>query len=156
MMKVLIIGGLVFVLLMVAALILRTRRGVGTEVWPFVAKKALTEPEQILYFRLVKALPDCMVLAQVQLSRVLGVAKGANFGQWNNRINRLSLDYLVCLKDSTAVAAIELDDSSHNRTDRKEADARKAKALASAGVPLLRWSVSALPTEEAIRNAIAR
>lgn len=44
----------------------------GNESWPFYSKKPLSAPEQILYFRLVKALPDHIVLAQVQLSRLLG------------------------------------------------------------------------------------
>ena len=43
--------------------------------WPFYAKKPLTPPEQVLYHRLVSALPEHIVLAQVQLSRVLGVKR---------------------------------------------------------------------------------
>jgi very-short-patch-repair endonuclease len=126
----------------------------GAAEWPFYAKKVLTSPEQVLYHRLVKALPDHMVLAQIQLSRVLGVKRGFNFAAWNNRINRLSLDFLVCRKDSSVVAAIELDDSSHDRPDRREADARKAWALKSAGIRLIRWSTVALPDDAAIRAAV--
>ncbi len=70
----------------------------GDSAWPFYAKKPLTQPEQVLYHRLVRSLPECMVLTQVQLSRVLGVKKGSNFHEWNNRINRMSLDFVVCLK----------------------------------------------------------
>lgn len=123
--------------------------------WPFYAKKLLTQPEQVLFHRLVTALPECNILAQVQLSRVLGVKKGFNFNQWNNRINRMSLDYVVCLKDSSVVLAVELDDRTHENKLRKEADLKKEKALASAGVKLLRWNVNALPDELMIRQAIA-
>ena len=66
-------------------------------------------PEQLLYHRLVRALPEHIVLAQVQASRVLGVKKGYRFHEWSNRINRLSYDFVVCGKDSTVIAAIELD-----------------------------------------------
>ncbi|MBN8766221.1 MAG: DUF2726 domain-containing protein [Thiobacillus sp.] len=121
--------------------------------WPFYAKKPLTKPEQVLYHRFVSALPECIVLAQVQLSRVLGVKKGFNFNQWNNRINRMSLDYVICLKDSTVVAAVELDDSSHLKPARIEADAKKEKALSAAGITLLRWNVGNLPDEATIRQA---
>jgi hypothetical protein len=131
----------------------RLRSAAAPSQWPFYARKLLSSPEQVLYYRLVKALPECIVLAQVQLSRVLAVKKGFNFGQWNNRINRLSLDFVVCLKDSTVVAAIELDDSSHNQPHRAEPDARKAAALEAAGIKLLRWSVKSLPDEAAIRTA---
>lgn len=119
--------------------------------WPFYAAKPLTEAEQVLYHRLVKSLPECIVLAQVQLSRVLSVKKGFNFHEWNNRINRMSLDFVICLKDSTIVAAIELDDKTHEKSDRKAADAKKEKALAAAGIPLIRWHVSAIPDVATIR-----
>ncbi|NOT67106.1 MAG: DUF2726 domain-containing protein [Methylophilaceae bacterium] len=66
-------------------------------------------------------MPECIILAQVQLSQVFGVKKGFNFHEWNNRIHRMSLDFLVCLKDSTIVAAVELDDKTHERVSRKQA-----------------------------------
>ena len=124
--------------------------------WPFYAKKPLTQPEQVLYHRLVGALPECIVLAQVQLSRVLGVKQGFNFHEWNNRINRMSLDFVVCHKDSTIVAAVELDDKSHEQAARKVADDKKEKALSAAGITLIRWRVNALPDEAAIRLAFAK
>lgn len=97
-------------LLLVAFVILTKLRQSSSRqsAWPFYAKKLLTQPEQVLYHRLLKALPEHIVLAQVQLSRVLGVKLGHNFHEWNNSINRMSLDFVVCLKDSTIVAAIEL------------------------------------------------
>ena len=55
------------------------QRDTSSEPWPFYPKRPLTSPEQVLYHRLVKALPDNIVLAQVQVSRVLGVKKGNNF-----------------------------------------------------------------------------
>jgi len=119
--------------------------------WPYYAKKPLTQPEQVLYHRLVSAMPECIILAQVQLSQVLGVKKGFKFNEWNNKINRMSLDYLVCLKDSTIVAAIELDEKSHEKQSRIEADKKKDKALSDAGITIIRWNVRDLPDEEKIR-----
>lgn len=149
----------VVVFAIVVAFIVNKRRpaaDVGEALWPFYAKKPLTQPEQVLYHRLVAAMPECIVLAQVQLSRILGVKKGFNFHEWNNRINRMSVDFLVCHKDSTIVAAIELDDKTHERASRVEADAKKEKALSAAGVRLVRWNVKALPDEGAIRQAFAK
>lgn len=153
-MSLLLIVVLLLILAAVFTVALKKKGMPGTAgEWPFYAKKPLTKPEQVLYHRLVAALPECIVLAQVQLSRVLGVKKGHNFNQWNNRINRMSLDYVVCLKDSTIVAAVELDDSSHLKAARIEADAKKEKALSAAGITLLRWNVGDLPDETAIRQA---
>jgi very-short-patch-repair endonuclease len=129
--------------------------GTGDTPWPFYAKKPLSSPEQIVYFRLCKALPDHIVLAQVALSRMLGVKKGSNFGEWFNRINRMSADFVLCSKDATIVAVIELDDASHKKANRLAADAKKDKALESAGIRILRWQVNAIPNEAEIKTTFA-
>jgi hypothetical protein len=43
----------------------------GSSPWPFYVKRLLTQPEQVLYHRLVKSLPKHVVLAQVQVSGFL-------------------------------------------------------------------------------------
>ena len=58
-------------------------------------------------------------------TRAFGVKKGFNFHEWNNRINRMSYDFLVCAKDSTVLVAIELDDKTHDTVARAAADARR-------------------------------
>ena len=135
------------------------RRGLfgGTDApWPYYAKRPLSQPEQVLYHRLVSYLPEHIVLAQVQVSRVLGVKKGFNFHEWNNRISRLSYDFVVCSKDSTVLAAIELDDKSHESTSRAETDRKKERATSAAGVRLIRWHVKALPDQAAIQAAFSQ
>ncbi len=131
----------------------KAQGGTGAEVWPFHAKKPLSQPEQILYFRLVQALPDYITLAQVQLSRMLGVKKGNNYQAWSNRINRMSADFVVCNKDFSIVAVIELDDATHQRKDRRVADARKDKALESANIQIVRWQAKAIPDVATIQRA---
>ena len=133
----------------------KSRTGTPEGPWPFYAKKPLSQPEQILYHRMVKALPEHIVLAQVQVSRVLGVKKGFNFHEWNNRVNRLSYDFVVCSKDSTVLLAIELDEKSHEAEDRANTDRKKDKATVAAGVKLVRWHVKSLPDEETIRAVVA-
>lgn len=123
--------------------------------WPFHAKKLLSAPEQVLYHRLVAALPEHIVLAQVQMSRFLGVKKGTDKPrQWLNRINQKSVDFLVCGKDATVVAAIELDDKTHARPDRVAADTTKDRALTDAGVRIIRWNVKSMPDADAIKAAV--
>ena len=123
--------------------------------WPFYPRRPLSDPELILYRRLVLSLPSHIVLAQVSLGRFLGVKKGHNFGQWFNRINRMSADFLVCGQDGSVLAVIELDDASHSRADRVAADAKKNKALESAGLRMIRWQAKSLPDESLIRGAFA-
>jgi hypothetical protein len=148
---------ILFVVVVVGAVIFllkpRLRPAPGQERWPLYAKPLLSPPEQVLYARLLRALPDHMVLAQVQLSRFLGVESGRDSRAWLNRINQKSADFVVCRKDTSVVAVIEVDDASHEQAARRAADADKARALGSAGVRLLRWPAWALPDESAIKAA---
>jgi hypothetical protein len=148
------------VLLLAAAALLtwRRQRRAGArepmpglaERYPFLQVRPLSEREQVLYWRLRHVMPDLMVLAQVGMSRILRVEKGHDFRAWLNRIDRMTVDFVVCLADGTIVAAIELDDHSHEADERALADAKKAKALESAGVKLLRYRE--LPSETDLRR----
>jgi very-short-patch-repair endonuclease len=134
-----------------AVFLARLKSRAVEEPWPFMVRKPMSVPEQVLYFRLLDVLPEHIVLAQVQLSRFLGVKRGNSVRAWLNRINRLSVDFLILKKDATVVAAIELDDKTHERRDRRAADSRKDRALADAGVKLVRWNVADMPSSERIR-----
>jgi very-short-patch-repair endonuclease len=144
-----------FVLAVLAALLKKRPKAFGGP-WPLEAcSTVLSQPEQVLYRRLVKALPNHLVFAQVQLSRFLKVKRGVPRQAWFNRISQLSADFLILKPDTSVIAAIELDDASHDRPGRRQADARKSHALQSAGIRLIRWHVRALPDEAAIRAALA-
>jgi very-short-patch-repair endonuclease len=151
--------GILFVVAIVAALLPRRRRRTRMglrEAWPLQPiPTLLTDPEQVLYRRLVQALPGNIVLAQVQLMQALRFRRGARSPSVFNRISQLSVDFLVLKPDTSIVAAIELDDVSHERSDRRDADARKEHALWSAGIPLLRWHVGKMPDVAAISAAVA-
>ena len=154
--KILWLFAALIALAIVALALLKKRGASGGSggAWPFYLKRLLSSPEQVLYHRLVSALPNHVVLAQVQVSRVLGVKKGSDFHHWNNRINRLSYDFVVCKKDATVVAAIELDDATHESKSRARTDEKKDRATAAANLKLVRWHVKALPDDEGIRAAI--
>ncbi|HHW4679354.1 MAG TPA: DUF2726 domain-containing protein [Xylella sp.] len=122
-----------------------------SSVWPFYSKRVMSGPEQVLYWRLIEAFPDRIILCQVQLSRFLGVRRGHQ-RHWFNRINQKSADFIVCAKDSSILAVIELDDATHYRESRKKADSDKSKAIQDAGLRLIRWNVSAIPAVHQIRN----
>lgn len=86
------------------------------------------------FFRLTQAFPNHIILAQVQFSQLLGVKKGYNYQSWLNRINRMSADFVVCNKDASIVAIIELDDATHHRADRRAAEIR-----------VIRWQAKSIP-----------
>jgi len=141
------------VLAVVASLAMKERSSRRTSItdWPFYAKVPLTQAEQVLYHRLIEALPEHFVLAHVPLSQILGVKKGFNFNEWSNRINRLSYHFVVCAKDSRVVVAIELEDKTQEHAASANADRRKESATISAGIKFIRWQASALPDAATIR-----
>lgn len=123
--------------------------------WPLEPKcPLLSRPEQVLYQRLAKACPQHIVLCQVQLLQMLRFKRGGWDRSVVNRISQLSVDFVVVNPDTSIVAAVELDDSSHERADRRAADARKTHALKSAGIPLLRWHTRQLPDASTIQTAL--
>jgi very-short-patch-repair endonuclease len=145
---------LLAVLVVMAAAVLdlvRKQAPKGPQAFPFEQCRPLTEREQVLYWRLRNVLPDEIVLAQVALSRILRVRKGHGFRSWLNRVDRMTVDFLVCLPDATIVAVVELDDASDGSPVRILADDRKTRALQSAGIKLLRYAN--VPDEAQLRKA---
>jgi len=120
----------------------------------FFAKKPLTEIEQTMYHRLVEALPEYLVMAQVQVSQIVGIKKGPLWQTWFNKISRKSVDYVICLKDFTIIAVIELDDATHEREDRQKTDGDKDTALMGAGLKIIRWKAKSLPDIQTVRAAV--
>ncbi len=146
----------VLLLILIARVFLRAlaKQRVDAGDWPFTATRPLSRVEQVLYYRLAQTLPDHVVLAQVPLSQFLRVRKGSTWREWHNRISQKSIDFLICDRDFTVVAGIELDDASHDSAIRSKADVTKGRALAAARVPLVRWRTTALPDAATIRSVI--
>ena len=120
---------------------------------PYTRRNLMTHTELAVYDILLDALPDYMVFTQVQASRVL--ASPDNY--WFNFISRWSYDFVICrATDSAPIAAIEIDDTSHNRPDRIATDARKDKATTAAGVALIRWKVGQTPSKREILKLIQK
>jgi hypothetical protein len=72
----------ILIVVVAVFLIKRTITPNKEDNWPYYAKNAMSQPEQILYFRLIQALPEHITLAQVGLSRLLGIKKGNNTMEW--------------------------------------------------------------------------
>ncbi len=105
----------------------------------------LTTAELAFYSALREAVGDqWVVLAKVRLGDVIDVPLGTTDRQAHrNRIDRKHLDFVLCSPaDFVPALAIELDDSSHERFDRRRRrDAFVDSALAAAGLPILRVPV---------------
>lgn len=111
----------------------------------FSSRHLLSDPEQVLYFRLREALPDNFVLlSQVAFSSFITTKGGTDAA-------RLSLfasarqkvaDFVICSKSFTVLVVIELDDKTHN----SKKDAARDLILKQAGITTLRYNVKNIPS----------
>jgi hypothetical protein len=123
--------------------------------WPVAARSLLSPREQSLYQRLLSLYPKHQVFVQVALSQLIDVDRNyPDSESIRARYKQLVADFVLCRADLSVVAVIELDDRSHERRDRQDADARKTKALIDAGLRLVRIPAGALPSEEELREII--
>jgi very-short-patch-repair endonuclease len=123
--------------------------------WPVAAKKLLTERERSLYQRLLNLYPHHKIFIQVALSQLVDVdRKHPERQSIRSRYKQLVADFVLCRADLSVVTVIELDDHTHEWPKRKAADARKNKALADAGIRLVRIPAGRIPSEEDLRALI--
>jgi hypothetical protein len=125
------------------------------EPWPVAARNLLSPREQSLYQKLLSLYPKHQVFVQVALSQLIDVDRSYPESESiRARYKQLVADFVLCRTDLSVVAIIELDDRSHERRDRQDADARKTKALVDAGLRLVRIPAGDLPSEEELREII--
>lgn len=111
--------------------------------WPFTRGKPLLSKAEFSFYRVLQqACADRFVVCpKVGLGDLLTVKKGTEKPQaYRNKIDRKHIDFVLCdAQTMSVVAAVELDDKSHQGEKAKERDAVKDKACAAAGLPLLRF-----------------
>jgi hypothetical protein len=130
------------------------------EELPYRQAPVMSRYELVLFERLKSALPECEIFPQVPLASFIRIDKkragsryATNSYRWQNRIGQQRVDFLACLRaDMSTIAAIELDDPSHENDEAQQRDAKKDKSLNDANVPLIRWRVEAMPDETEIRR----
>jgi very-short-patch-repair endonuclease len=97
------------------------------------------------YFALRAAVRGRYLIAfKVRLADLITCGESAWKAGFGHMIARHHLDFVICDHRSTDILlAIELDDRSHGLASRKRRDAFVNEALATAGIPLLRFQAAA-------------
>jgi hypothetical protein len=125
------------------------------EPWPLSARNLLSNRENKLYQNLIALYPDHKIFVQVALSQLINVDRNhPERDSIRARYKQLVADFVLCRSDLSVVAVIELDDRTHEWPKRKAADARKNKALADAGIRLVRIPAGRLPSEDDLRKLV--
>ena len=108
--------------------------------------------EQIAYWRIKEAVgEDGIVLAQVAFSSFIQTSgdKKKGYSKFNQARQKVA-DFVICDKDFSIFAIIEIDDKTHN----KEKDIARDAITEEAGIKTYRLEAKYLPTADEIRKAI--
>jgi len=160
--KVLVIATLVlFIVLAILRYVILGRP--KTDV--YYCRKSLFTPAERSFLTVLEAVlsSDVRVFGKVRLEDIIGVRSGLERDERQaarNRITSKHVDFLlVRARDFAPLAGIELDDSSHERDDRKRRDEFVDAAFASASLPLLhvtaKKSYNPMELEAAIDKLLA-
>ena len=119
----------------------------------------LTKAERSFYGVLESIVPDDLVImSKVRIADVLVACKTLHTNDKRRLFVKISskhFDFVLCKKtDLSFVAAIELDDSSHQRKDRIERDKFVDMACASAGFPLYHCKAKYAYQPEELRRIV--
>jgi hypothetical protein len=97
------------------------------------------------------------ILAKVRLEDLVHVrAHGRDRMSARGRVKSRHVDFVICTPDALVpLAAIELDDSSHDRADRVERDEFVDRVFQTIGLPLLRVKTASRYDPEEIARRLA-
>lgn len=127
-------------------------------VYHYVAKPYIMTAREADFFKTLNTIfgEKWLVIPQVHLSALLDhKVKGQNWSRAFRHINGKSVDFVLIGKDSyRTICAIELDDSSHDRTDRQQRDAEVERIFREAKIPLARFNNVGTITNQEIINTI--
>jgi hypothetical protein len=121
-------------------------------------KNLFTPSEKKFYFVLQEVLPKgTLLFAKVRAADVILPVSAEDRSRWRAAFNKVAckhFDYVVCDEKLNILFAIELDDASHNKKERKERDDFLNWACKSAGVPLLRVPLQKEYDKRSLQKAI--
>jgi hypothetical protein len=123
--------------------------------WHPSAVRIMTAAEQNAFDTVRAALPECIVLSQVPLSRFIRVSQQHSYTEWLRRVGNQCADVLVCNSASKVLAVIEVRSSTAQTNPRVlKQSARKAETLRAAGLAFHIWPDTALPTVDQARQLL--
>lgn len=114
--------------------------------WPYRVREDFLSPAEYNFYLVLKpaAGDQFVVCPKVNLGDLF-YAKSSEASQhslYTNKINRKHVDFLLCDPESMRpLAGVELDDKSHQRSDRQARDKFVESVFQAAGLPLVRIPV---------------
>jgi hypothetical protein len=137
---------IVLIIVVAVALLLKARTKCEPVDYPYQKAGSLFSPAERSFLGVLDgAIGDrCRVLGKVRLADVISPIRGLSKSDWQKAFNRIGskhVDFVLCKKDDLSlVCAIELDDSSHKKGERKTRDDFLEKALNASSFPFIRFA----------------
>lgn len=148
----------VVVAVMIVAAAILVRASFSSRRLPYAARDTLLTPAEVRFYRALRgaAADDWTIFAMVRLADLLAVESPLPRGRaWFQKIAAKHIDFVLCDPlDLRPIAALELDDSSHESPKRLDRDAFVDEAFRSAGLPLLRFAVAERYDPDELRNQL--
>ncbi len=128
--------------------------------YPYQRQPSLLTPAERSFFGVLQQALGSQypIFAKVNMADILEPQPDLTNSQKSaarSRISQKHVDFVVCDPGDLSVQlAIELDDASHSRRDRQQADLVKDRAFASAGLRLLRFPAQQAYNVDYIRRQV--
>lgn len=140
-------GWLILLVVVIALLAIMAAKlksqGQNSQSYPYKMRQVLFSPAERSFLGVLdQAVGESYrVFGKVRVADVVSVHPTPDRKVWQRAFNKISskhLDFVLCSKsDLTVVAAIELDDSSHQKRKRQKRDAFLVGVCQAAGIPLV-------------------
>ncbi len=152
---------LLAIIVLIVSILLKKNKTSLPKSYPYKPVKSLLTPTERSFLGVLDSAAgsDYRIFSKVRLADVIAVKSGLSKSARQsalNRINRKHIDFLICNPaDLSILCAIELDDRSHNREDRKERDQFIDKVFDAADIPILHIKAKAGYTPGELSAALA-
>jgi very-short-patch-repair endonuclease len=111
-----------------------------SEVYPYKVRDNFLSKAELSFYHVLSSVVGnkATICIKVRLRDIIYTTQPNENRAASNRIQQKHLDFLLCNpKTMQPILGIELDDSSHSRTDRIERDDFIDKAFEAAGLPVI-------------------
>lgn len=130
----------------------------GTEDYPYEKAQALFTPAERSFLGVLEQAVDgkLRIMGKVRLADVVKVKNGNNKSAWQKAFNKIQskhVDFVACDNATLGVKfVVELDDKSHNQSQRQDRDEFIDKALAAAKIPVFHFAAKRTYTIQELQN----
>jgi len=123
--------------------------------WPPEVTRVLGGGERAAHDVLIKALPECVIFAQVPLARFIRVPRRHSYGDWLTRVGHLCVEFLICDRASLVIGAVTLQ-AAQESVRAAQRRARMVRVLKAAGIKVFVWREQTIPTPQVARDQIVQ